>query len=296
MDKETLVNNVKGLTEEQVGAIITMSSNELAAMKTSVTNEVTGSIYQNLDNDMKTLGFEKPDGKKSYEHIKEVVSRLKGENAGIAELNSTIERLKSEGDAEMKRQYAELNTKYNDLTRQLDAERQSHTDDKAAAEKSLFEYKVGMAVKEAVAGIKFKSGIGDRMMQLSIADAQAEALNGKTVEFDSDNNITFRDANGAQILNANNLNKPYTMQELLLETAAMREIVDTKKVVNGGGTKGGEHQNASFDISEARTQVEADDLIKKHLLGKGISIYESRYAEEFSKLRSVSGVDKLPLM
>lgn len=300
MDKETLIKNVQGLTDEQVAAIVTMSGNELAAAKTAVTNEVTGSIYQNLDNDMKTLGFEKPDGKKSYEHIKEVVSKLKGENATIASLNSTIEELRKNagGDAELKKQIGALETKVKDITAQLDAERSAHANDKTAAEKAMSDYKVNMAVKDALAGIKFKSGVGDRMLKLSIADAQAEALKDKTVQIDEDGRVTFRDKDGNLLLNPNNLNNPYTMKELLMETAAMKEVVDQKKTQTGGGTKGGSGGGGSdvADISSAKTQVEADEAIRKHLFGKGIAIYDPRFEEEFAKLRSDNNVDKLPLM
>lgn len=298
MDKESLTKNVQGLTDEQVNAIVTMCNNELSTQKETVTNEVTGTIYQNLDNDMKTLGYEKPNGTKSYEHIKSVISKLKESAAQIDPLNAKITDLEAQiakgGDEAIKAQLKALQTKYSDIETQLEAERKSHTEDKDAATKALFDFKVSTAISQALTGVKYKTTVGERIRDLAINDAKAEILKDRTIEFDDKGNAIVRNDKGVILTNPNNLNKPYTLQELLLETAALKEVVEnTKRQGLGNENPDITPNSAVLDISGCKSQQEADELIQNHLLGKGIKRLSQEFEDEFTKLRTELNVDKL---
>lgn len=89
--------------------------------------------------------------------------------------------------------------------------------------------------------------------------------------------------------------EPYTAQELIAEQLA--DTLDQGKKQNGAGT-GGESGGGgveSADISAAKTQVEADTLISKHLMQKGLVRGTKSFADEQKKIRDENNVSKLPI-
>lgn len=300
MNKEELSNNVSGLTEEQIGRIVELSNNEIAQIRESVTNEVTGSIYGNIDKDFEELGYKKPSGKKTYDHVKETVAMLKGHGDKNAELEAEVARLnalvaKGGDNEELKAQLKKLETSLGDVNAQLAQERESHASDIAKHEEAMLRYRFDLAVKDALSGIKFKDGVGERTRELMIAEACKEVLkDGRTYEFADNGDMIFRDANGTILTNPNDMHHPFTLKGLLAETSAMGEIMDVRNV-GGAGSKGGKTPTGGgIDIS-GMNRVQADEAIEEYLFSKGLTRDSDEFQEQKSKLRSELGVDKLKL-
>lgn len=282
------LNKIEGLTDEQKTAILELANTEH--------NTLTGQIYGNFDNDMKSLGYEKPQGVKTYDFIKSTVQTLtdkvktlEGDKAALQE------QLDAKGGSDQT--IANLRKANGDLQHQLDAERESRKNDKAQAAKELRDYKVTTALQNALVGVKFKANIPESIRNLAVKEATAKLASG-TVDFDTDGNICFRDANGEIRLNAKNGNKPYTAQELLLESDELKEIVDFGRKKQGGGTEPSPTSlpnSIGVDMDGVKTQVEANDRIKKHLLDEGVSMSSPEYMEKFAKLQEELGVSKLPI-
>ena len=76
----------------------------------------------------------------------------------------------------------------------------------------------------------------------------------------------------------------------------LKEVLDNGRQQTGAGTQtmqgGG---GTTFDLGGATTQVQADELISKHLLSNGYTRGSKEFADEAQKIRTENGVDKLPV-
>lgn len=286
MTQEEL-NKVEGLTAEQSAAILELVNTEH--------NTITGQIYGNLDKDMQALGYEKPQGVKTYDFIKTTIQTLGDKVKGLETEKSTLQAQLNENggnDATI----AELRKQNGDLQHQLDAERESRRTDAEKASKELRDFKVTTALNNALVGVKFKANIPESLRNIAIGKA-TERLAQATVDFDTYGNIVFRDNNGEILLNAKNGNKPYTAQEMLVESEELKDIIDTGRKKTGAGTAepSTQVQTTGVDMDGVKTQSEANDRIKRHLLDEGVTIGTKEYAERSAKLYEELGVAKLPL-
>src|SRR5574344_439534 len=298
MELEIIKQNVSGLTDEQYDKLVTLTTNNEEAIKTKAVNDTTGQIHQQYDNDLKELGYAKPDGKKSYEHVKETISNLKNLADKSSSLTTELERMKEEvkkgGSEEMKRLLAERDTQLKDIADNLSAERKAHDDAKKDFEQQLLNIKIQSSLSNALNAIKIKDGTPESIANLA-KNAAVNALMEKNIEFDTYGNIIFKDDKGEILRNNKNGAKPYTAAELLVENDALKDIIDNKKL-NGTGLKPTPTPNNSpLDISDCKNQIEADEKIEQHLLSIGITRFSEVYQTKFTKLREDAGVAKLKL-
>ena len=90
---------------------------------------------------------------------------------------------------------------------------------------------------------------------------------------------------------------PYTANELLLETS-LKDAIDFGKQQPGAGTippKPSDKSSGIIDISTAKNQVEADDMIAKHLLSNGLTRDSREFGEQSIAIRNENKVSDLPL-
>lgn len=301
---------LSGLTEDQLKAVAEMSKND----ENTVIGTRIGELHGQYDNDILSIsGIAKKDAEKSYDYLKRVLSDYKGKTetgkkaaeelkeakTKIADLEAKI--VAGANNEELTKQLNDAKSRAEQLTKQLATKEAAFTAEKQKLEGDIKNIHIDYAFDKAVEGIKFKAGIPESIHKQLLSVARAEVLSKGTPDFVDDGKggkqLAIRDANGQLLTNpANNLN-PYTIKELMLQTA-LKDVIDEGKPKAGGGTgpSGQQGINSSFiDLSGARTQLEADKIIEGHLLAQGLTRDSAEFAEQFLSIRNENNVGQLPI-
>lgn len=272
-----------GLTDEQRNAIVAMSRNDEAA----VIGQKTGEIYGGLDADiLGASGIAKEGAEKTYEYAKRVIGALKGQAGNAADLQEQLtkalnEKTRLEGviakggaDAETKRQFDQMKADLANVTKQYTDLRGEYDKAKADYAKEMFNTKIDGEFAKATAGVKFKADLPATVTKVLLTQAveKVKAMNPEYIDDGNGGKVLAFMENGTPKRNpANNL-CPFTAAELVeAELKAMGVLEDGRKQTGAGvdpnttttQTGGG------IDISGARTQDEAHELIAKALMGAG---------------------------
>ena len=272
------------LTDEQKNAIVEMSKND----ETTVIGQKTGEIYGGLDADiLAASGIAKNGTEKTYDYAKRVIGEIKGQAGNAAELQKqittlTAEKARLEGviakggaDAETKRQLdqaradlANVTKQYTDLKNEFDTAKTDH-------EKALFGLQLDNEFSKATGAIKFKADLPESVTKVLMQQAITK-VKGMNPEYVDDGNggkvLAFME-NGAIKRNpATNL-APFTATELITAELKTMGVLDEgrKQTGTGGqpGSLGGNGGNGVVDLSGARTQSEAHEIIAKALMAQG---------------------------
>lgn len=283
LTREILLANatLAGLSAEQLEAIATLSQNDEAA----VIAKKTSDIYGGLDADILVAsGVEKSGGEKTYDYAKRVIGTLKKSVDGAkgnADKIATLEAEKAKLQAELEKGGGE------ELQKQLN---QSQTDLKSVMEKyntlkanydkaqsdfaaKLLNTRLDADLASAAKGLKIKSGIPSAAAEILMKQAFAK-LKASRPEYmenaDGTQSLIFKDADGAVMRNPNNTLNPYTAAELLRKELGEMGVLENRQ---GKGTGTSTDPNPApagvIDISGAKNQREAYDIIDKALTAQG---------------------------
>lgn len=293
---ETLKQNtaLQGLTDEQFNAIAEMSKND----ENVVIGNRIGALHGQYDADILSVtGISKKDGEKSYDYAKRILSDYKKQ---VTDLQSQI--AKGNGDDALKQQLKDTKAQVTQLQAKLTEKITEIANNQANFDKQLKDTHVDYAFKAATAGLKFKQGITEPIQQTLLSAAKAEVLSKGTPDFIDNGkggkSLVFRNADGNILNNPKNNLNPFTIQELIMETA-LKDVIDTNRVVTGGGTgnggsgKGG--NSVSIDFSGIRSQVEADRAIESYLLSQGLTRDSQEFADKSLQIRTENNVAGLPI-
>lgn len=293
---ETLKQNtaLQGLTDEQFNAIAEMSKND----ENVVIGNRIGALHGQYDADILSVtGISKKDGEKSYDYAKRILSDYKKQ---VTDLQSQI--AKGNGDDALKQQLKDTKAQVTQLQAKLTEKETEIANNQANFDKQLKDTHVDYAFKAATAGLKFKQGITEPIQQTLLSAAKAEVLSKGTPDFIDNGkggkSLVFRNADGNILNNPKNNLNPFTIQELIMETA-LKDVIDTNRVVTGGGTgnggsgKGG--NSVSIDFSGIRSQVEADRAIESYLLSQGLTRDSQEFADKSLQIRTENNVAELPI-
>lgn len=302
---------LSALTDAQVNAIVEMSRND----ESSVIGQKTGEIYGGLDADiLAASGIAKNGTEKTYDYAKRVIGEIKAQAGNASELNGKIVELTKEkerlekavasgADAETKRQLTQAKADLDNVTKEY-AELKTKFDNAAAEhEKALFGLKLDGEFAQASSGIKFKADLPASVTSVLLKQA-IERVKGMNPEYIDDGNggkvLAFMD-NGAVRRNPENNLRPFTASELVAKELSTMGVLETGRQQTGAGTKGGQvgqgGGNGTVDISGARSQNEAHEIIAKQLMaaGKinGSKEFEDAMAQAWKDNRDV--IKALPL-
>lgn len=271
-----------GLTDEQIGAIVEMSRND----ETAVIGQKTGEIYGGLDADiLAASGIAKDGTEKTYDYAKRVIGVIKGQAGDSAKLNSQIadltkekarlERVIAEGgsDAETKKELTKARADLANVTKEYTELKSKFDNAEAEHAKAMFGLKLDGEFAKATSGIKFKADIPTGVQGVILQQA-IEKVKGMNPEYIDDGNggkvLAFME-NGTPMRNAENNLRPFTAQELIARELKTMGVLEVGRTQTGAGTQGGvqQHTGGAVDISGARTQEEAHEIIAKQLLAQG---------------------------
>ena len=148
--------------------------------------------------------------------------------------------------------------------------------------------------------MQFKSEIPASVQTILLQNAYAK-IKGMSPDYIDDGNggkrLVFRGQDGAVLNNPENQLNPYTAGELLAKE--LKDVLATKREVPGGGTKplgGGSGIEAqTVDVSSAKNQMEANELLTKQFLAQGMTIGSNEFQEAMDKAWKDNNIVNLPL-
>ena len=305
---EILKQNTKlsGLSDEQLNAIATMSQND----ENTVIGARIGELHGQYDADVLGVsGVAKKSGEKSYDYVKRVLGDYKAKleasktlQSQLDAANTQIEELKAKGpDEAIKQELKDTKAHVEQLKTSLQAKTTEFDTAKANLEKQVMNAHVDYAFQAATAGLKFKDGISDTLKDVILNAAKNEVLAKGTPELIDDGKggkrIALRGADGNLVNNPKNGLAPYTIQELVMETS-IKDAITTTNNRGGGGTgpTPPADPNLPLDLSGAKTQLEADNMIENYLLTvKGLTRDKAEFGDESLRLRNEAKVAELPI-
>ena len=280
-----------GLTDEQKSAIVEMSRND----EQTVIGQKTGELYGGLDADiLAASGIAKNGTEKTYDYAKRVIGEIKAQAGNAVELQTKLTDSEKEvarlngiiakggADAETKRALEKAKADLANVTKSYTELKTQYDDAAAAHEKALFDAKISGEFAKATAGIKFKADLPASVTAVLLEQAVAK-VKGMNPEYIDDGNggkvLAFME-NGTPMRNKENNLNPFTASDLIRRELSNMGVLETGRKQTGAGSPdiaphGGEPGTA--DISGARTQEEAHDMIAKALMAQG----KTRGSKEF---------------
>lgn len=311
--KEILVANsaLAGLTEDQINAIITINNNDVAGEIGKKTSE----IYQKFDQLTKdATGVDRLMGatpEKTYDYLPRAIQEMKkslGDNEVLKTQIQTLtaEKTRLEGElakgagAEIQRQLdqtkaelANTKTQYNTLQSQM-------ADREKAHQAEIFGIRVDNDLNVASKGMQFKSEIPASVQTILLQNAYTK-IKGMNPDYIDDGNggkrLVFRGQDGAVLNNPENQLNPYTAGELLARE--LKDVLAAKREVTGGGTKplggGSGAGDPAVDVSGAKSQTEAQEILTKQFLAQGMTIGSDQFQDAMDKAWKDNNIVNLPL-
>jgi hypothetical protein len=154
---------------------------------------------------------------------------------------------------------------------------------------------VDNAFNEALSGLKFKD---ENLIPLAARKAMINAVKGELLSkykasFTDDGTLEFLDENGQIVRNADNARHPYTAKDLL--SKGLESILDKGREQTGGGAQGGNKKGAPINLSGAKSQVEADEMLSQKLMAEGLAKGTPEFMAKHYELRTEARVHELPL-
>ena len=230
---------------------------------------------------------------------------MDGLNAKINELTKERDKLQKAledgGDETVKKQLAQsvkdlegVRQQYNTLKGDYDKLKQDHATE-------LMTMQVDNILAGAKAGLKFKAEFPQAAVDTLLGQAMAK-VKAMSPEFIDDGQngkkLIFKGADGSMLRNPDNRLEPYTAEELLKKELRTMGILDEGRQQQGGGTSAPQHQqqqqNVPVDVSMARTQAEADDIIHNQLCAQGLTRGSKAYQDAYSKAWDDNNIKALP--
>lgn len=274
-----------GLTDEQKTAIVEMSKND----ETAVIGQKTGEIYGGLDADiLAASGIVKNGAEKTYDYAKRVIGEIKGQAGNASALQNqlaemTKEKARLEGiiakggaDAETKRALEQSKADLANVTKEYTELKSKYDNAAADYEKSLFGMKIDGEFAKATAGLKFKADLPASVttVLLDQAVAKVKAMNPEYIDDGNGGKVLAFMENGTPRRNPENNLRPFTAAELVAKELSTMGVLETGRVQTGAGSKGSEvggqgGSGGTVDISGAKSQDEAHEIIAKQLMAQG---------------------------
>ena len=298
-----------GLTDEQKNAIALMSKNDEEVVIGNRFREV----YNQLDATIaKETGIARNGDEKTYLYLERAAKTLAakansvdGLNTKIADLTKERDKLKqqvAEGGDEATRKQLQQATKDLDAVRaQYDTLKGEYDTLKENHAKELFGMQIDNELSSAKAGLKFKAEFPQAAVDTLLAQALGK-VKGMNPEFIDDGKggkrLVFKGENDEIARNPENHLEPYTAEELLKKELKAMGILDEGRQATGVHTKPRQQTTTSgapVDVSMARTQNEAQEIIHKQLMAQGLINGSKAYQEALDAAWKNNNISQLPI-
>jgi len=298
------------LTDEQLTAIITLSTNDEA----SVIGKHTGEIYRKMDESISSItGIPRNGDEKTYLYLERATTGLKENAAKVTEFQTQVDTLTKEkvrlekvisdgaGDAETKKQLNQAIADLTNVTTQYNTLKEQHDTVVKGHESELFNVRVQNDLTSAVSGFSFKQDLPESVTKVMLNQA-VEKIKGMKPEYIDNGQggkvLVFKDESGAVMRNPDDKLNPYTAESLIKKELTAFGILETKPGAGAGtnpGANGGQDGQGAMVVSSAKTQVEANKIIHDSLVSKGLTLGSDQYQTEMTAAWKDNNVASLPL-
>lgn len=231
LTKETITANesLKGLSEEQITAITTLSANDEA----SVLGEKFGRVYREMDASIEeATGIKRNGDEKTYVYLKRAATEYAAKYKDYDTLKSTIadleEKLKKGGDEAIKSQLEQAQKELDATKAQFNTLKADFDKKEGEHKKALLDYKIDSEIAKAMEGMKFKATFNEGVLSTLKAKA-IDTIKSKNPAFetrDGRERLIFHDENGAPLNNAENQLNPFTAKELLTKEFEAMDLLE----------------------------------------------------------------------
>lgn len=301
---------LNGLTDEQREAILTLSKNDEEAVIGSRFREV----YNKLDETIaRETGIARNGDEKTYVYLERAAKAVKAQADKVDGLQTKVNELTNERnrlqkaidegtvDEQTKKQLAQaqkdlaaITEQFNTLKADKDKMEQTHA-------KEIMDVRIENELAQASAGIKFKAELPQQAVD-TLLQQTIQRVKGMTPDYIDDGKggkrLVFKDAQGAIMRNPEKQLEPYTAGELLQRELKAMGILDEGRKAAGGGTEppaGGGGGGAVVDVSAARTQTEAQEIIAQALMKQGMTNGSKEFQEAMTKAWRDNNIARLPI-
>jgi hypothetical protein len=242
-----------------------------------------GELYGNIDNDLKELGFEKPNGVKTYDFLKETVSSLK-EKASSADPNALIALQKERDELMSKLENNEQAKHFKDL---YESTKSTYAEQLAEKEQLISDFNnkqrsftIKSELDKELAGLTLNDTLPNDVRDTYIQTVYAALL--KDAKVLEDGSVAFYDGEEL-IINKKTAGKA-SAKEILADK--LKSIIAEKGSVAGSGGKDddGTKRPSNVTLANAKTQTELSSLIAEKLLSDGLLKGSDAYVQESDKL------------
>jgi hypothetical protein len=271
-------------------------------------------VYNKLDETIaKETGIARNGDEKTYLYLERAAKTLAtkansvdGLNTKIADLTKERDKLKQQvaegGDEATRKQLAQaqkdldaVRTQYDTLKADFDKAKTDH-----AAE--LLGVQIDNVLAGAQAGLKFKAEFPQPATDTLLAQALTK-IKGMNPDFIDDGKggkrLVFKGENGEIARDPENHLEPYTAEALLKKELRAMGILDEGRQATGAGTHQPQQQQqqggAPVDVSMARTQQEADNIIHNQLNAQGLVRGSKKYQEAYDAAWKDNNIVSLPV-
>ena len=299
---------LSGLSEEQQQAILTLSRND----EDQVIGAKFREVYNRLDETiLKSTGVQRNGDEKTYDYLERASKVLAEKANGVDALNAKITELTKErdnlqkavekgGDAEIKRQLSQANADLNSVREQYNTLKADYDKMKDGHAAELLNMQIENVLQGAKAGLKFKAEFPQAAVDTLLSQA-VNTVKGMNPEFIDDGKggkvLAFMGQDGRPLRNPENRLEPFTAEELLKKELRTMGILDEGRKEPGASTKPRQQVDAQeipVDVSLARTQSEADDIIHNQLNAQGLTRGSKAYQEAYQKAWTENNISSLP--
>lgn len=315
LTKDQILKAVEGLTEDQIQAIANLSKSD----EDRIVGEKFKEFHDRVDGIVsKITGKGKPDGVQTTANLESVLQTLneKAQAGGdVEQLQTKLSDLERERDALKAKakagggpaDLAKLEQRLQDKEGELltfKKEREEISAQLKAATEELHKTKIGQEIDTFLLkkGVKFKDTIPETVLQETLENRRIQLLQGiKADQIDDGQGgkkTVLRDNSGEILRNPANAYEPFTAGELYL--ARVKDLISEGQQQTGAGTKGGNGANGKglVNISSAKTQIEANEAIVRHLMeSEGLSNLDPELAKRQKEvyLEHKEQISALPL-
>lgn len=299
---------LKDLSPEQLQAAVTLANNVAQA---DLDTEV-GIIHSRYDADIKEVtGRDKPDGMKTYAHLKSVLTELQSAGAGDEQLKADLKdartkitRLETkiangDGDAALKTQLATEKRRADAAETQIAQLKKDHEDvvnelngriDNAGAELETLRWTTELS--QARGSLTFREDLSDSIMKTQHMGVDA-IMNSYTrkIEVDTNGKERYVYYQGDKRVNNPETMAPATTEEIL-RTHYGDAVAEGRQQGGAGSGAGagaghgapGAGHGAAFSLNGYATQADAADGINQHLSAQGLDSGTEAHSDEFNKI------------
>ena len=300
---------LSGLTDEQRSAIVLMSKNDEEVVIGNRFREV----YNQLDATIaKETGIARNGDEKTYLYLERAAKTLAAKANSVDGLNAKVNDLTKErdrlqkaleegGDETTKKQLAQANKDLTAVRQQYDALKGDYEKLKTDHAAEMLGVQIDNVLNGAKAGLKFKGEFPQAAVDTLLAQAESK-VKGMSPEFINESNggkrLVFKGENGEILRNTENHLEPFTAEELLKKELRAMGILDEGRKATGAGSsapQGQEPGNVPVDVSMAKTQNEAENIIHNQLNAQGLVRGSKAYQEAMTAAWKENNIAKLPV-